>query len=88
MSDDENKTMSQTSRWLIAAILLFIVYPLSVGPAAFISGITTGRRPNGLVFEVVYTPLGLIARAVPVIGRPLGDYFDACFDEGRFWKHR
>jgi hypothetical protein len=88
MSDDENKPVSHLSRWLTTGVLVFVVYPLSVGPAAFISGITTGRRPDGLVFEVLYTPLELIAQAVHAIGRPLGAYFDACFEEGRSWKPR
>jgi hypothetical protein len=88
MSDDENKPVAHVSRWLIAAILIFIVYPLSVGPVVFIAGATTGHRPNGLVVELVYGPLELIARAVPAIGRPLGAYVDACNEEGRRWKPR
>jgi hypothetical protein len=88
MSDDEDKSIAHLNRWLMAAVLVFVVYPLSVGPVGFISGITTGRRPDGLVFEVLYTPLELIARAVPAIGRPLEAYFDACFEEGRSFHRR
>jgi hypothetical protein len=88
MSDDENKSMAHLNRSLIAAVLVLVVYPLSVGPVAFIAGITTGRRPHGLVFEVLYTPLELTAQAVPAIGRPLGDYFDVFFEEGRSFHRR
>jgi hypothetical protein len=88
MSDHENEPSGHLSRWLIAVVLVFVVYPLSVFPVAFISGATTGRRPGGLVFNVLYEPLELIAEGVPTIGRPLGDYFDACFEEGRTLHRR
>jgi hypothetical protein len=88
MSDEPKESTAHLNHWLIAAVFVLVVYPLSVGPIAFIAGITTGRRPRGLVFDVLYTPLELTARAVPAIGRPLESYFDACYEEGRsFHRH-
>jgi hypothetical protein len=81
MIDEPNKRSRAWMGWALLALL--VLYPLSVGPVAFTTGIITGRRPGGLVFEVLYTPLESIAQAVPAVGRPLGDYFDACFEVGR-----
>jgi len=81
MSDEPKKHMRSWVGWVLVGV--FVVYPLSVFPVAFISGAITGRRPHGLVFEVLYTPLESIAQAVPTIGRPLGASFDVCFEEGR-----
>jgi hypothetical protein len=87
MSDDEDKSMARLSRWVIAGVLVFVVYPLSVFPVFFIAGATGQHRPgSGLVFRAIYLPLELIAQAVPAIGGPLGDSVDASYAEGRRWK--
>jgi hypothetical protein len=81
MSDEPTKHSRAWIGWALVAV--FVLYPLSVGPVGFIAGITTGRRPSGLVFNVFYAPLALIGQAVPAIVRPLESYYDAFFEEGR-----
>jgi hypothetical protein len=82
MSDGEKKP--GTPHWLLAAIVVFLLYALSAGPIVFMDG--AGRRPNDAIL-VLYWPLELFAR-VPVVGRLLSDYCDAFRHEGRRFRHR
>jgi len=83
MSDGEKRPGSR--HWLLAAIVFLLLYPLSAGPLCFIDG--AGHPPN-IGVRVLYEPLELFARAVPIVGRVLSSYCDAFREEGRRFRHR
>jgi hypothetical protein len=83
MSDHETKPGGHLNRWLIAAVLFLVVYPLSGGPLVFMDA--AGYRPSQAIM-VLYWPLDQCAR-VPVVGRLLEIYTDACRQAGRWFRH-
>jgi hypothetical protein len=61
--------------WL--SFLFLVVYPLSVGPAVWLTGSNWAPKP---VMEVVYAPLGFVAKHWP----PANRFFDWYI--GLFWS--
>ena len=59
--------------WIWAAMILVVIYPLSVGPAVRLLGHTC---PGAL--DAIYTPLGYLHEHVPVARVTLDAYL-------RFW---
>jgi hypothetical protein len=82
MSDEPKKRSRAWIGW--AALGLFVGYPLSGGPLVFMDA--AGYRPSQAIM-VLYWPLDQCAK-VPVVGRLLENYTDACRQEGRRFRHR
>jgi hypothetical protein len=69
MSEPQNKPQRRWRNTVILAVLVLVVYPLSIGPAALLTEKVGGRRNwVGRVGDVVYGPLGLVAKVTGTDG--------------------
>jgi hypothetical protein len=67
--------------WLVVALL--IVYPLSLGPSAFLAGTGTLGETAIDPIKPIYVPLVWIGEVCPQLGWLLAKYDTAPFDLGR-----
>jgi hypothetical protein len=67
--------------WIVAALL--IVYPLSLGPSAFLAGTGTLGETAMDPIKPIYAPLVWIGQACPQLGWLFATYDTASFDLGR-----
>jgi len=83
MSEERKKS----GAWALWLAVLLAVYPLSIGPVAFIGG--TGYVPKSIEsgLTLAYAPLWLTGKVCPPLGRLVNDYGEACYQYGRHY-HR
>ncbi|MES2657879.1 MAG: hypothetical protein V4689_04635 [Verrucomicrobiota bacterium] len=68
--DEDEKKSSHAGGWLMAVVVLLVVYVLSIGPAARWTIAHPG--PNVVLWKF-YAPVTWAMRHTP-LGKPLGDY--------------
>ena len=75
---DESKPRRRWPTYLaIVLVLVFVVYPLSVGPV-FVLMVRFGNDACGKLYTVFYAPLFICAESNAVIGDSINEY-------GRWW---
>ncbi|HVX15195.1 MAG TPA: hypothetical protein VHC22_28640 [Pirellulales bacterium] len=68
---DENRKKRGGASVALLLALLLVAYPLSIGPAVALLGMTNIHPAAHFVFKAVYLPLGLVVDALPASARPI-----------------
>jgi hypothetical protein len=74
MTEDTTNNPSRSS-WpiVVVLVLVFVVYPLSIGPAALILDALSSAR-LGVAMEIFYEPLSVLASRNDMLGFLLDSY--------------